>query len=199
MSDIKICVAIPAYDTFHMETVGSLVSAFCELPYKMELRLRRGSILHRIREQLIDDAIEMQASHVMFIDTDMAYHPHAIQILIDRDKDIIAAACHTKEIPPKLNIKFWDKDNPKVFANIPEFKLPTEPFKVAAIGTGFMLINLKRLLRSKFQRPFFDYSKWPNGDFIGEDIYFCLEAQKAGLEVWCDPTVDVGHIGLFVY
>jgi hypothetical protein len=34
---------------------------------------------------------------------------------------------------------------------------------------------------------------------IGEDIYFCQQAQKAGFEVWCDQELskEVAHIGIF--
>jgi hypothetical protein len=34
---------------------------------------------------------------------------------------------------------------------------------------------------------------------IGEDIYFCQQAQKAGFEVWCDQELsrEVSHIGIF--
>ena len=34
---------------------------------------------------------------------------------------------------------------------------------------------------------------------IGEDIYFCQQAQKAGYEVWCDQELskEVSHIGIF--
>jgi hypothetical protein len=34
---------------------------------------------------------------------------------------------------------------------------------------------------------------------IGEDIYFCQQAQKAGFEIWCDQALskEVSHIGIF--
>lgn len=193
----KLCIAIPAYDAFRCETVASLVQTCCSLPYAFEFKLRRGTYLHRLREELMQDAIDMQATHTMFIDTDVLYDPADIQRLLDSDKDIIGANYHTKEIPPHGTIKMWG-DNGR-FKLEPNFKPPPEPFKCAVVPTGFMLINMKKLLRSPFKRPFFDFSRWPDGEFIGEDVHFCLEAQKAGLEVWCDPRVIVGHVGLFVY
>ena len=36
-------------------------------------------------------------------------------------------------------------------------------------------------------------------DFVGEDIYFCKKVNEAGFGVWCDPTIDVGHLGLYRY
>ena len=30
-------------------------------------------------------------------------------------------------------------------------------------------------------------------DMCGEDVSFCLDAQKANFEIWCDPRIRVGH------
>jgi hypothetical protein len=37
------------------------------------------------------------------------------------------------------------------------------------------------------------------GEFIGEDVNFCKRANEMGLEVWCDPTIRIGHIGEYLY
>ncbi len=37
----------------------------------------------------------------------------------------------------------------------------------------------------------------PDDELLGEDIYFCIMAKKAGYELWCDMdlSLQVGHIG----
>ena len=32
-------------------------------------------------------------------------------------------------------------------------------------------------------------------DQLGEDLAFCKKADELGIEIWCEPTVRVGHIG----
>jgi hypothetical protein len=29
---------------------------------------------------------------------------------------------------------------------------------------------------------------------IGEDVYFCVHAKKAGARIWCDGSYKIGHI-----
>ena len=38
----------------------------------------------------------------------------------------------------------------------------------------------------------------PEG-MIGEDFLFCDRARDAGFEVWVDPTIKLGHIGVMEY
>lgn len=58
--------------------------------------------------------------------------------------------------------------------------------------TGFMLIKLDSL--KKLERPYFKAE-----DGVGEDVFFCRKARKSGLSVFCDPTIEIGHIGEKVY
>ena len=47
------------------------------------------------------------------------------------------------------------------------------------------------------QKPYFDFNY--KGKEVGEGVYFCLKAKDAGYEIWCDPTMDIGHIGEYIY
>ena len=35
-------------------------------------------------------------------------------------------------------------------------------------------------------------------DKLGEDLAFCLRANRCGYQIWCDPTVRIGHVGHIV-
>jgi hypothetical protein len=37
------------------------------------------------------------------------------------------------------------------------------------------------------------------GYFLGEDTAFFADVKAAGFEMWCDPTITLGHIGSKVY
>jgi hypothetical protein len=76
-------------------------------------------------------------------------------------------------------------------------EMPTELFQCGAVATGLMAINLKRLT-AMMAPPYFTYGTLGT-KFQGEDVGFCLRARPLGLEVWCDPTINVLHMGEFPY
>jgi GT2 family glycosyltransferase len=32
-----------------------------------------------------------------------------------------------------------------------------------------------------------------------EDVVICEKAREAGYDIWCDPTIKIGHIGTYIY
>jgi len=42
---------------------------------------------------------------------------------------------------------------------------------------------------------FFDFAL-KDGQYIGEDYLFCDRAREQGFEVWIDPTIKLGHMGV---
>jgi hypothetical protein len=73
-----------------------------------------------------------------------------------------------------------------------------ELFECRAVGTGIMLIKTSIFL--KIPRPWFKMRTARTGMTLeGEDWYFCKKARKAGFSVWCDPTLECGHIGETIF
>ena len=130
----------------------------------------------------------------MFVDGDIAFPPDGINRLLAHDKDIICGAYGTRSIPSYSTIKMSDESG-----NLIDYKWetpPTELFKVFALGTGFMLIKMS--VFDKIPKPYFNFDLL-NNELVGEDVLFCKKANEAGFEVWCDPTIKLGHIGEYCY
>jgi hypothetical protein len=64
-----------------------------------------------------------------------------------------------------------------------------EPFKADVCGFGCVLTH-----RSMFDKIPYPYFKMISGE-CSEDFYFCVEAKKAGYQLWADPTLRLGHVG----
>lgn len=46
----------------------------------------------------------------------------------------------------------------------------------------------------------FEFLKSPyGGGELGEDISFCVKARECGFEIYCDSTIQVGHIGNYAF
>jgi hypothetical protein len=62
------------------------------------------------------------------------------------------------------------------------------------------MVLCKREVYEKIPQPHYLQEYVPHLNLeIGEDIFFCQQAQKAGYEIWCDQELsrDTAHIGIF--
>ena len=76
----------------------------------------------------------------------------------------------------------------------------TEPIKIQSTGFGF--IAMKRGVFERLERPWFKH--YPQAikridgtmieDSLGEDISWCINAYKAGIDIYFDPSVLVNHM-----
>lgn len=64
-----------------------------------------------------------------------------------------------------------------------------EPFKVHSAGFGCVLVH--RSVFEMMDRPWFQFIK----GVCSEDFYFFVNAHELGVDLWADPTIDLGHIG----
>jgi choline kinase len=189
---VKLTIGMPVYQHVCIETALSLLSVQKRM-HNVEFNFSKGCYLHEQRNKIFEDAISGDSTHLMFVDCDIVFPPDGIERLLSRDKDIISGNYFTKSIPSVMTAKPFDKDGEVVNGS---FELPGEPFKCAAVPAGFLLMRLDAVKDMK--KPF-DFARTKDGSFIGEDIYFSLKAREKGLEVWCDPTIELKHIGDYHY
>lgn len=172
----------------------SLAQAVTQFPHDLHFSIQRGPYLALAREACLVEAIQVKSDYLVFIDTDIAFQVDALPRLLAHGKDVIGGAYNEKRSPPVSTVKL-DDGTGKIFKGMKV--LPHEPFQCIAVATGFMAINLKRLTTC-MAPPVFTYA-FDGHDFMGEDVQFCLRARAAGLEVWCDPTIGLKHIGRWAY
>ncbi len=73
-----------------------------------------------------------------------------------------------------------------------------KPFTVDYSGFGWLLIKKGVFEHPEMKYPWFapQMQVFDSGevqDMCGEDVSFCLDAIKAGFEIWIDPQCRVGH------
>lgn len=190
---IKLGICIPHQGSIKMKTVLSLMRimklAMKTLPAPPIYIEKEGSILHWNREELAKKAIELECTHMLFVDTDIVFPEDALMRLLERDKDIIGVSYRLKKEPPVTTLKTQAEEGKIIKEAYPDGLL-----KCAAVATGFMLIKTE--VFKKISHPWFFWKMDETGDVIeGEDFWFCRKAREAGFDIWADLTVDVGHIG----
>lgn len=203
MAAYNITVGLATGGTVRSETVSSLVGALDVLKGKgigVYLSLQIGGYVAHNRNELVREARNTHSSHLMFIDADMIFQPSAIQRLLDHDKDIIGANYNARGIPGQPIISTLKLVNPETDPSkgkIVQTEFSAQLFKVFAVATGFMLVKMS--VFDKMEDPWFVAYEDPGGQHHTEDVEFCDKAGKAGFDVWCSPTIQIGHVGTQTY
>lgn len=189
---MRLFIGIAYYDSMKMPTVISLLGTVQALECPYTVSVQRGPYTHWNRERLMQRAYDEDATHLLFLDADMAFPSDGVNRLIAHGVDIVGGNYPMKTTPPRSTVKIMGDDG-KLF----EGQMPSDPFKCHAVPTGFMLIDLEAARR--ISQPWFFFTHLENGDIEGEDVWFCRKANEAGLEVWCDPTIPLEHVGDYHY
>ena len=192
---IKICLAIPCMGTVRIETLLSVVGMLTTTNNAVfYVAYRTGCYIEQNRTELIKTAVRENCDKLFFLDSDIMVESNVINKLLSHNKPVIGAAYNNRSFPLYSNVKIADETGKRIA--VPE--LPKEVFKTAGMPTGCLLVDIPTVL--KVPEPWFDLEYHEDGSLkTGEDIYFCDRLIENGIDIWCDPTIQVGHVGTYVY
>jgi hypothetical protein len=184
------------------------------------------SLVPNARNVLTHQFLESNATHLMWIDSDIGFSAMDIVKMLVADRDIVCGIYPKKEVD-------WARVAQAVKAGIPAQELsnhagsfavnllddsarglaadPDGLLEIAGGGTGFMLIK-----RGVFEalsevvpeyvpehRPIKEYyatSTDPeSGRLITEDYHFCLLARSRGFKIYAAPWARLAHAGTYVF
>ncbi len=165
------------------------------------------SLLPRVRNLLVQDLLDTEATDLLFVDSDINFDPDDVFRLMAWNKDIAAGVPRTRGVE-KVYIADLDyDDNQELTMN--GYGL----VRATRVATAFMLVK-----RAVFEglielhpewkyrdhrsdrdlHAVFDLQLTPEG-YMGEDFLFCDRAREAGFTVWIDPSIKLGHMGVQEY
>jgi GT2 family glycosyltransferase len=177
-----------------------LVNLHKEIDFHV-LVAERGYTIAENRNYCVIQAQRNASDYLFFVDDDMTFPTDTLQRLLNAHRDIVGVNSYSRCLPPSSTVGLMDSkgeymhpDKHTAF----EMMIPTTIFEAYFVGTGVALINMD--VFKKIKAPYFAFSVDKNGQVKnGEDGTFCDKARKAGYQVWCDPTIPVGHLGEYVY
>src|SRR3990167_9005761 len=129
---VNLAVCMPHTGAIKTKTVLSLCKMFKVLPFEYNLITQEGSVLFLNRRRLVKKAQEMNATHLLFIDTDMVFEPDAVLKLLLHKKDIIGVHVNCRGFPLQTTVRMTEEQKKAMNGTLA---------KCDAVGTGFMLIN----------------------------------------------------------
>jgi hypothetical protein len=153
------------------------------------------------RNLIARKCLDRKSDYLIFVDDDMTI-PHmadSVKKMIAADKDIIMGICTCKPAPHFPNIGKIESigESGTICDSVSRhiFQYPRDKiFEIDNGATAFVCI--KRKVLEKMEAPWFYMPpNYKTGNIYGEDITFFFNAKMHGFELWCDPTIRVGHLG----
>jgi len=139
------------------------------------------------RNLIVEKTLEdLDYTHLLFVDDDMVFPSETLEKLLSHDKDIVGVQ----------SFKRREMYEPCVYT-LKESKyypiLVNSFIDVDAIGTGILLIKTEVFKKVKF--PWFETVYDKDKTHWSVDFMFCRKAKKEGYKLYCDPDIEIGHIG----
>lgn len=196
---MKICIGIPTSGTIKSKTALSVIETVrVNKDYDFLPVFRHGGFVAENRAKIVEVAQSQQCTHLLFVDHDMRFFPDTFPRLLAHDKDIVGVMYNYRLLPLTPMTFFFDENGETVNGFNYKGEIPQELFKVPAIGMGCTLIKMP--VFDKIERPYFPMEQDETGyRALTEDTGFCEKVRSAGIEVWCDPSIPVKHIGDYEY
>lgn len=145
------------------------------------------------RNQVIEYALKHpEFSHIFFTDDDHVFPVETIKQLLSHDVEIVSGLYSMKAEPfPIVAFDRVSEDNMLSrfidMRNVPPDKLT----EVKAVGAGCLLV--KTSVFKKIAPPWFTLGQiWK--DSWSDDMWFCYLCRKAGIPIYIDPIVRIGHM-----
>lgn len=185
--DIRVVIGLPATEMMKAKTAHAIGALILHSSDKIiDFLLIQSCDIASSRMWLAKQAVEKNATHLLFIDSDMLFPQDTLEQLLAREKDIIGVEYHKRKFPLET-----------VTAYMPDVeKSETEPFKVGIAGTGILLIDTKVFKDPKMDPNWFSFGRNKEGkNVIGEDGWFCCVSRDAGYDIYVDPVLKVLHLG----
>lgn len=194
--DKKILIAVPCMDMVSARFAQSLTTmkkvGQCTVSFLI------GSLVYDSRNKLAGLAVEMEADYILWLDSDMVFRPDTLErmmAVLDEHPEIdVLSGLYFRRGQPFSPVLFKTLEvNEQGTLDWSDFEeLPDELFEIAGCGFGCVLMRTDMLLDIAAKEG---GGRWftPIAD-AGEDCAFCIRARREGYRIFCDPTVDCGHM-----
>lgn len=197
---IKTLIAIPCMSTIHTD----FAQCFTAMRRVGETRfgMTKCTLIHDARNEFASRAITEGYDRVLWLDSDMVFHPDLMERLsadMDAGRDYVCGLCFKRCLPtaPVLYSHIGEsKTTPGLYEAEIYKDYPRDTiFEVEGSGFGAVMTTVELLKRvwDRYGPPFYYHNN------LGEDLSFCYRVKQIGASMWCDASAKVGHIGNVVF
>lgn len=191
---MRVYVAVPCLDKISARFAQCIADLESPKDTDVKIHYNIGTLVYDSRDSLAEKAIGSRSEYTFWLDSDMTFMPDTLVMMLDtmqkENLDILVGMYYRRRHPftPTLFKRF--DISPTAGIRQEEFdEIPNGLFKVAACGFGCVLMKTDVLMNVlvKHGAMFSPINK------VGEDISFCVRARQCGYDIWCDPSIALGH------
>lgn len=191
---MKTLICIPCMDMVHTEFMKCILGM--RRVGDTKITISCSSLIYDARNHMAMRAVDEGFDRLLWLDSDMSFEPDLMERLsarLDEGRDYVSGLYFTRKPPilPVIYRGYCREDGvpvPVWYDNYPR----DDVFEVSATGFGGVMMTAECVKKvvDKFGLPFS-----PMGRF-GEDLSFCARLSQAGVKMWVDSTIKMGHVGL---
>jgi hypothetical protein len=197
-----IAICVPSGDTwkagFGMDLavmVGTFSKVHGKDGYSTQIVNAQISVLPKGRMMLVQEALKMGASHILFLDADARFSKDTLDRLLAHDLDFVACNAVRRSLPCTPTSS--NGPGTMIWTSQDSFGLEEVHDHV-----GLHTALVKTEIFSKIEQPWF-MMPWliKQQEYQGEDVWFCHRVIDAGYRIWIDHDLSKSnrHTGSFDY
>ena len=158
-----------------------------------------GSNVGKSRERVLWMAMANKPTHLMWIDSDMAWEPSQVVRLLASDHEFSCVVGVRKTDELKLCCNFFASQ---------EFHPRTKFLKLRDVGFAFVMLKVSVIEKLCAAYPDLEYNAGEMAEYalflemiderrerLSEDFAFCNRWRAIGGEIWGDPDAAIVHVG----
>ena len=189
---MKTLIAIPCMDYMDTRFVRSLVSM--QRVGNTCVSFLTNTLIYDARNKLAQQAIDENVDYVLWLDSDVVFNE---SLLIDlfkaiEGRDFVTGVYHKRRPPyspviyKTIRLGIGADAYSEEYLDYPKNSI----FEIDACGFGAVLMRAE-MLKTVVNK---DNALFSPIAGYGEDISFCIRARRAGYKLYCDSSIQLGHV-----
>ena len=208
--ELSVCIGLPTGSQMPWQTALALAATtrLCAtkgIPVEVAV-VAGASIVTEARNKVLDAYFKTDCSRLFWIDSDIVWREEDFlrMLVLSEEMPVLCASYPHKRLDERHTIRLLDGE-----PIVNEFGCR----QVAGTGLGFTVVRREVLDKLVFRRVFDEVQGEDIPDVFrvdtvlrsgrctrrGEDIAFFSDLRDLGCEIWHDPSVKLGHVGMHVF
>lgn len=200
----KVMITVPCYENIYPDTmkcIWDLNKAPGHSDYDLDFGFIRGYTIDRARNLCVHEAKKAKATHILFVDNDVTFDYEYLDNLLEHELPVVMGYYNHRPSDPedKLvrtnlckmgQVNYIEQITPDEMREALDEGY--ELVQTKGGGLGFTLVDME--VFRKLQYPYFLFVTYGDGQSLSEDLFFCEQCARAGIDIYADPRCYCGHM-----